>query len=58
MIETYINGSFPSDKTTQDEVDELKKLLLSLVTKTKEDFKKPELFENFKQYTVKVLDLL
>ena len=53
MIETYINGSFPSDKTTQDEVDELKKLLFSSVTKTKEDFKKPDLFENFQQYTAK-----
>ena len=53
MIETYKKGSFPTGKTTQDEVDELKKLLLSSVTKTKEDFKKPDLFENFQQYTAK-----
>ena len=53
MEETYINGSFPTEKTRQDEVDELKKLLLSSVTKTKEDFKKPDFFQNFQQYTTK-----
>lgn len=51
--ETYINGSFPTGKTTQDEVDELKKLLLSLVSNTKEDFMKLDYFANFQPYTTK-----
>ena len=51
--ETYINGSFPTGKTKQDEVDKLKELLTSLVKKAKEDFINYALFENFQQYTTK-----
>lgn len=53
MQDTYINGSFPTGKTTQDEVDELKKLLISSVLKVKEDFTNPALFENYQKYTTK-----
>ncbi|MES2746877.1 MAG: DinB family protein, partial [Bacteroidota bacterium] len=38
MMETYRNGSKPTGTTTQEEVDELKTLLFSLLEKTKEDY--------------------
>lgn len=38
LFETYKNGSFPTGKTTQGEVDELKGLLISLIDKTQEDY--------------------
>ncbi|WP_309607464.1 DinB family protein [Flavobacterium sp.] len=53
MEETYVNGSFPTGKTSQNEVDELKVLLLSSVIKTKEDFGKPDFFINYQPYTTK-----
>lgn len=38
MLDAYKNGSKPTGKTTQAEVDELKTLLFSLLKKTKEDY--------------------
>ena len=37
LFEKYQNGSRPDGKTTQDEVDEIKKLLLEMIEKTKPD---------------------
>lgn len=52
MIEKYQNGSKPDGKTTQDEVDEIKKLLLSTVAQTKADVANG-LFQNFTEYQSK-----
>jgi hypothetical protein len=52
MIEKYQNGSRPDGKTTQEEVDEIKKLLLSTVAKTRTDFANG-LFQNFTEYQSK-----
>ena len=38
LFEKYQNGSRPDGKTTQAEVDEIKKLLSEMVEKTKADF--------------------
>jgi DinB superfamily len=38
LLETYKTGIKPTGKTTQEEVDKLKSLLLSLVEQTKNDF--------------------
>ena len=50
MTNTYKNGSKPTGKTTQVEVDELKKLLFSLVDKTKEDYSNGK-FTTYTEYT-------
>ena len=52
MIEKYQNGSRPDGKTTQEEVGEIKKLLLSTVAQTKTDFGNG-LFQNFTEYQSK-----
>lgn len=39
LYDKYKNGSFPTGETTQEEVDELKDLLMSLIDKTEADFK-------------------
>lgn len=52
MIEKYQNGSKPDGKTTQHEVDEIKKLLLSTVAQTKADVSNG-LFQNFTEYQSK-----
>ena len=51
--EMYKNGSKPTCKTTQDEVDEIKTLLLSTVEKTKMDFQTPGFFQNYNEFTTK-----
>ena len=38
MKTTYQKGSYPTGNTTQAEVDEIKGLLMSLITKTKKDY--------------------
>ncbi len=40
LVELYMPGSKPTQKTTQTEVDELKGLLASLIGKTEGDFEK------------------
>jgi DinB superfamily len=53
MEETYKNGSKPTCTATQKEVDELRDLLISVPTKTKEDFQKPDFFNNYQEFTTK-----
>mgnify|MGYP006196168097 CR=1 FL=1 len=52
MIEKYKNGSRPDGKTAQEEVDEIKKLLLEMISKTKSDFK-AGVFKEFNPYQTK-----
>ncbi len=51
LIAKYMKGTKPEGFIDQDEVDEIKELLLSTIEKTKEDFNNG-LFKNFKEYTV------
>jgi DinB superfamily len=53
MEELYKNGSKPTCKTTQAEVDEIKNLLLATVAKTKSDFQTPNFFTNYNEFTTK-----
>ncbi len=53
MENTYKNSSSPTCITTQEEVDELKKLLISLPIKTQADFEKSDFFQNYETYTTK-----
>jgi hypothetical protein len=53
MIEKYKNGSKPTGNTTQEEVDAIKNLLLTTVTKTKNDFNTPSFFQNYEGYVTK-----
>jgi len=52
LFEKYQNGSRPDGKTTQTEVDEIKKLLLEMVEKTKSDFE-AGIFNEFHPYQTK-----
>lgn len=50
LIETYKNGSKPTGKTTQEEVEALKGLLISLMEKTIADYNSGK-FQNYQEYT-------
>lgn len=50
MYDTYKNGSKPTGTTTQEEVDELKRLLFSLLAQTKEDYANGK-FTTYSEYT-------
>jgi hypothetical protein len=50
LVGTYKNGTKPTGQTTKEEVVELKKLMLSLVKKTIEDYNK-ETFSSFNEIT-------
>lgn len=52
FFEKYQNGSCPDGKTTQAEVDEIKKLLSEMVEKTKSDFE-AGVFKEFHPYQTK-----
>ena len=52
LFEKYQNGSRPDGKTTQTEVDEIKKLLSVMVEKTKADFE-AGIFKEFHPYQTK-----
>ena len=52
LFEKYQNGSRPDGKTTQTEVDEIKKLLSEMVEKTKTDFE-AGIFKEFHSYQTK-----
>lgn len=52
LFEKYQNGSRPDGKTTQTEVDEIKKLLSEMVEKTKSDFE-AGVFKEFHPYQTK-----
>ena len=53
MEDLYKNGSKPTGTTTQEEVNEIKSLLISIVEKTKSDFTKPNFFNNYNEFTTK-----
>jgi hypothetical protein len=50
MMHTYKNGSKPTGTTTQEEVDELKLLLFSLIEQTKKDYNDGK-FVSYTEYT-------
>ncbi len=50
MIDQYKRGTKPEHSVTQEEVDELKKLLWSTVEQTKKDFANG-IFKNFTEFT-------
>lgn len=50
MYDTYRNGSKPTGTTTQEEVDELKSLLFSLMEATKADYEAGK-FTGYTEYT-------
>jgi hypothetical protein len=50
MMQTYKNGSKPTGTTTQEEVDELKSLLFSLIEQTKKDYHDGK-FVSYTEYT-------
>jgi hypothetical protein len=50
MMQTYKNGSKPTGTTTQEEVDELKSLLFSLIEQTKKDYNDGK-FVSYTEYT-------
>ncbi len=50
MMEKYKNGSKPTETTTQEEVEELKVLLFSLLNQTKEDYANGK-FISYNEYT-------
>lgn len=52
MLEKYQNGSKPDGKVSQEEVDKIKKLLISLVNQTKSDFENG-IFKEFNAYQTK-----
>lgn len=53
MMDKYKNGSKPTEFVTQDEVNELKVLLFSLIEKTKQDYASG-LFTNYNEYTTAI----
>lgn len=53
MMQKYKNGSKPTETTTQEEVDELKTLLFSLLEQTKVDFAKGK-FVTYTEYTTSI----
>lgn len=52
MLEKYQNGSKPDGKVTQQEVDEIKSLLMSTINQTKSDFENG-IFKAFNPYQTK-----
>ena len=52
MTEKYKNGSRPDGKTTQEEVDEIKHLLIALAKQTKADFEAGK-FQHYTEYQTK-----
>lgn len=52
LFEKYQNGSRPDGKTSQAEVDKIKKLLFEMVEKTKADFE-AGIFKEFHPYQTK-----
>ncbi len=50
MRATYMNGTKPLGTTTQEEIDELKSLLISLVEQTKDDYSSGK-FVTYNEYT-------
>jgi hypothetical protein len=57
MTEKYKNGSRPNGDVSQEEVDEIKHLLIALVKQTKADFEAGK-FQNYTEYQTKTGFLL
>ena len=53
MMDKYKNGSKPTEFVTQDELNELKVLLFSLIEKTKQDYASG-LFTTYNEYTTAI----
>lgn len=53
MVDTYKKGTKPEREITQEEVDEIKKLLFSTLEQTKEDFAN-DIFDNYMEFTTGV----
>lgn len=51
MVAKYQKGSAPQGNVTQEEVDAIKSLLFTTITKTQEDLENG-LFQNYMEYTV------
>lgn len=51
MVAKYQKGSTPQGNVTQEEVDAIKSLLFTTITKTQEDLENG-LFQNYMEYTV------
>ncbi len=51
MVSKYQKGSAPQENVTQEEVDAIKSLLFTTITKTQEDLENG-LFQNYMEYTV------
>ena len=51
MVSKYQKGSAPQGNVTQEEVDAIKSLLFTTITKTQEDLENG-LFQNYMEYTV------
>ena len=52
FIDTYRNGTVPTGKTTQQEVDYIKSILFTTIVQTQEDFSK-NCFVTYHEYTTK-----
>ena len=57
FIDKYKNGSVPNGETTQEEVDEIKELLVSTLNQTITDFEKGK-FTSYNEYQTKTGFLL
>jgi hypothetical protein len=53
MVDTYKKGTKPEREITQEEVDEIKKLLFSTLEQTKEDFAN-DIFDEYMEFTTGV----
>lgn len=51
LISKYMKGTKPEGSVSQEEVDEIKKLLFDTIEQTKKDVEQ-DLFKNFHEYTV------
>lgn len=49
LVETYKNGSKPTGRTTEQEIDELRELLISTIGKTKKDYQDGQ-FKTYQEY--------
>jgi hypothetical protein len=53
MVNTYKKGSKPEHNVSQNEVDEIKSLLMKTIDQTKEDFTN-KIFKNYQEYTTSI----
>lgn len=53
MVDKYKNGSKPEQDVTQEELDDIKNLLLDTINKTATDYNN-EIFKNYSEYTTSI----